>query len=243
MAYKILTSILLFCSFTCVNANVSTSTEMAPLRFLWSGSSLALETEIESKFQTALAKELGRTATFAKLSRKRMEFSDIQIQIDLVCFANPAWLGDSAQYYEWTKAPLMNIEYIFVGSKTTPLVTDFKDIKGKKIGVIYAYRYQNLDQYFDTHFAIREDAPSLESSLEKQLLNRSDYTVVRRLIFQHLKKRSTKYANLVASPLLISKESVYCGRVKQSKIMQKDVELAIDKLIKRGELAKIIADY
>ena len=217
--------------------------EEAPLRFLSSGFPLAIGATIEPEFEDALAKELGRKAIHIDLSRKRMEITNTQQQVDLVCFVQPAWFGDSSEFYEWTKTPLMSINYIFIGSKTAPLVRKFTDIKGKKLGTILGYRYQNLQKYFETEFAIREDAPTLESSLEKQLLNRSDYTVIRSFVFRYLKKTNPKYANLITSPLIISNEPVFCGRMKSSTLSQKDLEAAIERIISRGGLQLIIAKY
>jgi polar amino acid transport system substrate-binding protein len=237
--FKILNSTLLAASFFSTYANA----EELPLRFLSSGFPLKPGAAIEPEFEHALAKELGRKAAHVDLPRKRMEFSNTQTQVDLVCFIQPTWFGESAQFYEWTKTPLMNIDYILIGDKATLLVKEFKDIKGKRLGTIMGYRYQTLQQHFDTGFALREDAPTLESSLEKQLLKRSDYTVIRSLVFHYLKKTNPKYSNLIASPLLISNEPVFCGRMKTSKLAQKDLEAAIESLKKRGELKKILAKY
>lgn len=213
------------------------------MRILTSSNQMLSEKAITNEFELLLAKELNRRRVNVTLSRKRMELPSIQEQIDLVCFSKPEWFGDSAAYYEWTKTPLINIEVIFVGEKSSPLINSMADIKGKRIGTIFGFRYPGLENLFHEQFALRDDAPNFESLIEKQLLQRTDYIVVRKFDFNFQKKKDARLKDLRTSPFKLSTDTLYCGRIKSSNLTQEELEAALARLQKRNVLEKIVAQY
>ena len=137
--------------------SLSTAQEKT-VRILTSSAQMQSEKAITNEFEILLAQELNRRRVNVDVSRKRMELPSIQEQIDLVCFVKPEWLGESAAYYEWTKTPLVNVQIIFVGDKSSPLITSMADVKGKRVGAIFGFRYPGLDKLFHEQFALRDDA-------------------------------------------------------------------------------------
>ena len=194
-------------------------------------------------FENALATELGLKAVHVMLSRKRMELPEIQSSIDVACFVSPAWIGTSADFYDWGTSPLMNIDEVLVGDKTMPLITKQQDLIGKHIGTLFAYRYPEIDYLFEKKLAYREDAPTLDSALSKQKLKRTDYTIVRQTQFRYLQKTDPNLASLKESPLIISSTPVYCARIKASQLSQEKFEAALQKLAKEKTLEKLLVKY
>ena len=182
-------------------------------------------------------------AVHIMLSRKRMELPNIQSDIDVACFLSSTWIGASAAYYDWAGKPLMNIDYVLVGDKDAPRITALSQLEGKRIGVLFGYRYPEIDYLFEKKLAFREDAPTRTSSLLKQKLKRADYTIVRQTEFRYLKKSVAGYEKLQESPLIISSTPVYCARIKTSQLTQTAFEAALNKLAKQKILEKILAKY
>lgn len=213
------------------------------MRILTSSAQMQSEKAITNEFEILLAQELNRRRVNVEISRKRMELPSIQEQIDLACFVKPEWLGESAAYYEWTKTPLVNVQIIFVGDKSSPLITSMADVKGKRVGAIFGFRYPGLDKLFHEQFALRDDAPSFESLIEKQLLRRTDYIVLRKFDFNYQKKMDARLKDLRASPYTLSTDPLYCGRIKSSTLTQEELETALARLQKRNVLEKIVTQY
>lgn len=194
-------------------------------------------------FENALATALGLKAVHVMLSRKRMELPDIQSSIDVACFTSPDWIGTAADFYEWAKSPLMNIDYVLVGDKTMPLVTTQQELFGKHIGTLFGYRYPEIEHLFEKNLAYREDAPTLNSAILKQKSKRTDYTIIRKTQLRYLQKTDTSFASLKESPLIISSTSVYCGRIKTSQLSQDKFEAALHQLAKEKTLEKLLVKY
>jgi polar amino acid transport system substrate-binding protein len=194
-------------------------------------------------FENALAAALGLKAVHVMLSRKRMELPEILSSIDVACFASPAWRGSSADLYDWVKLPLMNIDHVLVGDKNMPPITKQSDLIGKHIGTLLGYRYPEIEYLFEKKLAYREDAPTHDSAILKQKLKRTDYTIVRQTQFRYLQKIDVNFANLMASPLIVSSTPVYCARIKTSQLSQERFEAALHQLAKEKTLERLLAKY
>jgi len=194
-------------------------------------------------FENALAAELGLKAVHVMLSRKRMELPEIQSSIDVACFASPAWRGASADFYDWAKSPLMNIDNVLVGDKTMPLITTQQELIGKHIGTLLGYRYPPIEYLFEKKLTYRQDAPTFDSALLKQKLKRTDYTIVRQTQFRYLQKTDANFASLRESPLIIDSTPVFCARIKASQLSQEKFEAALQKLAKEKTLEKLLVKY
>lgn len=194
-------------------------------------------------FQDALAKALGLKAVHVMLSRKRMELPEIQSSVDVACFVSPAWIGTSADFYDWAKSPLMSINDVLVGDKTKPVIKKQSELIGKHIGTLFGFRYPEIEYLFEKQLAYREDAPTINSAILKQKSKRSDYTIIRQTQFRYLQKTDANFAGLRESPLIISSTPVYCGRIKTSRLSQDKFEAALHQLAKEKTLEKLLVKY
>lgn len=196
---------------------------------------------IAKAWQEALAQELGRTAAVLVLPRARMDV-EAPLSADLRCFIAPEWTGETRVEYEWP-TPFMHMEDRLVGSSAQALVQSLDDIPGRRIGTVFGYSYPALQRAFASKVLLRDDAPNEQAAQRKQIGGRVDYTVMRTLSLDYLRRTDPAARDLIASPLLLARTGVHCARPKKSTVAFEALQAAQDRLIRRGVLDRILADY
>lgn len=194
-------------------------------------------------WQDALAHELGRRPVHLLLPRKRQDWAVESHKVDLRCFVSPEWLTpEIAAEYDWP-APFMEVEERVIGLADKPPALSMHDLEGKSIGGVHGYTYRNLDALFTSGKARREDAPGETALLLKQLAGRTDYSIMRTLDFQYLRRNDARMAALALSPLVVSHFAMYCARTKYSEVSLPELSGAQERLLHSGALERILQKY
>lgn len=224
----------------------------APLRFLVvEGHAMPLGASprgvlgagIIREWQDALAAQLGRTPVNLVLPRKRQDQAVAQRKVDLRCFVSPDWLPVAAiAEYDWP-APFMAVEERIVTAAGAAPLRKVDELSGKTIGTVHGYQYRSLAPLFVAGRARRDDAPSEEALLLKQLAGRTDVSVMRALDFSYLQRRDARLSRLALSPLLVSRFSMYCARTKYSSVTLEQLSAAQEKLLQAGAMERILQKY
>lgn len=194
-------------------------------------------------WQDALAHELGRRPVHLVLPRKRQDWAVEGHKVDLRCFVSPEWLTpEIAAEYDWP-APFMEVEERVIGLADKPPALSMRDLEGKTIGGVHGYTYRKLDALFASGKARREDAPGESTLLLKQLAGRTDYSMMRTLDFQYLRRNDGRMAALALSPLVVSHFAMYCARTKYSEVSLQELSGAQERLLQSGALERILQKY
>jgi len=194
-------------------------------------------------WQDALARELGRRPVHLVLPRKRQDWAVEGHKVDLRCFVSPEWLTpDTIAEYDWP-APFMEVEERVVGPADKPPAQSMRDLEGKTIGGVHGYTYRKLDALFASGKARREDAPGETALLLKQLAGRTDYSMMRTLDFQYLRRNDARMAALALSPLVVSRFAMYCARTRYSVVSLQELSSAQERLLQAGALDRILQKY
>lgn len=195
------------------------------------------------EWQDALAAQLGRAPVNLVLPRKRQDQAVAQRKVDLRCFVSPEWLPKEAiPEYDWP-APFLAVEERIVGAAGAAPVRSLDELHGKTIGTVHGYQYRSLAPLFEARRARRDDAPSEEALLLKQLAGRTDVSVMRALDFAYLQQRDARLSRLALSPLQVSRFSMYCARTKYGSVTLEELSAAQEKLLQAGVMERILQKY
>ena len=198
---------------------------------------------IMKDWQSALAKELGRTPVDVLLPRPHQDQAAMQKVADLRCFVSPDWYSaEEVSHYDWP-APFFEVEERLVGTVGGKRAETLDDLAGMTIGTVFGYAYRALDPLFADGRIRRDNAPDEATLLRKQLAGRTDFAVMRTLDFNYFRKRDPQLAKLSLTPVVISRFALHCARPKDSNVSLQDLTAAQERLLKAGVLDKILAKY
>lgn len=194
-------------------------------------------------FHQELALELKLDLKEVFLPKKRILKKNLGHAFDLQCFSNPNWVGDTKDDYHWLP-PFFEIKEFLVSQSKQPKIESEKDFKpNTSIGTVMGYHYGKLDPYFANKTLIRDDAVNEDAVLQKGILGRTTYFVMRSVDFMYQQKINPAAKTLQMSPYLITNEPVYCGLSKKSKISFKAATAAQERILKSGRFDKFLKKY
>lgn len=138
------------------------------------------------------------------LPKKRIEnmaqFADWQ---GVVAWLNPRFFGDEAQtQYQWSEAILMEEDLVLSHVEAPVVYTGPASLRGKLLGGVLNYRYEEADAMVARQEMRRSDAPSLESNIRKLMLKRVDVVFVPHSALPGLRQRIAGFdRQLLVAPL------------------------------------------
>lgn len=204
---------------------------------------LVLAGGITKDWQDALAQELGRTAAYVLLPRKRQDMAVVQKLADLRCFVSPDWLtSEQVAQYDWP-APFFDVEERLVGPVNGRPLDSMDELSGARIGTVLGYSYRSLEPLFADGRARRDDASNETSLLLKQVVGRTDFMVMRSMDFEYQQKTDPALKKLRLTPVVVSRFAMYCARPKYSSVTLRDLSNAQARLLNTGVLDRILAKY
>lgn len=171
--------------------------------------------EGEKSILTDLVKEaLGRMDINSTIEMK--EFSDVLSQINSGEFdGSPAlWISEERQEKYLFSEPYLYNQLVLVGRKGSNVsATSFKELQGKKIGVIKNYAYGDFSQYSNISFV---SDVSNQKNLENLLSDKIDYMLVDALLIQYMLKHQlndvTQHLAISQKPLLVKSLHLALGK-------------------------------
>lgn len=192
----------------------------------------------------ALAKQLQRPIQIKVMPPNRVSVMYKLGQLDLRCFSTPAWSPEEmGSLYRWTAQPILQIEERLVGLRDLPLVHQLEQLRERSVGTVAGYKYPLLEPLFKGGKVKRDDGPNEMAVMEKQLVRRTDYSVMRSLNLQYLQAQDARWRNLQPSPLLVSSTPLYCALRHDAALSQEDLETAQTALLAQGAMQRITDQY
>lgn len=125
---------------------------------------------------TSLARQVGMTAQFVILPRKRVQAAMESGQVDVRCYAAQSWLPNLSGDYIWS-LPLMRQRDVLVARAGDAQAVDIAQLRDERIGTILGFMYRGLDERFASGALIRDDARNQNQVLRKLLAGRYRYAV------------------------------------------------------------------
>ncbi|WP_269530800.1 ABC transporter substrate-binding protein [Chitinimonas sp. BJYL2] len=202
---------------------------------------MVIDRGIMHDWYAALGKVLGRDIRLTVVPPQRVSLMTRQAQIDLRCFGSPQWDANIIkQQFQWSPHVLLSVEERLVSTPGKPLVTDISQLQKLRIGTVSGYRYPLLEPLFEVGTLIRDNAPGEHQLLEKQLVGRTDYSVIRLMTLHYLQKQNTRWQALRPSPLRISQTDLYCAVHKRASLTLDALNQAMQTLEKQQVMATIL---
>ncbi|MEB0029708.1 transporter substrate-binding domain-containing protein [Undibacterium sp. RTI2.1] len=193
------------------------------------------------RFQTdlgkLLAEQMGRTLIVLDLPRKRFSPALKSGSGDILCGFIPPWMpGD----FDWSQS-FIPMADIVISVSSVPKPASIQDLKNKRIGTVLGFTYPELENELGKNF-LRDDAPSIDSSLRKLMAGRFDYmTTTMSNLNEHL--RLGDLSVTLNPPLIIKQFNTKCAVSKNGRVKLSELNKAIDAIVKNGEFAKLLARY
>jgi ABC-type amino acid transport substrate-binding protein len=187
-----------------------------------------------------VGKQIQRPLIFALLPRGRLDSDLADGQVDLVCFNTEAWAGKFAKNYFWSVPIFRQVNYIVTLKNLAKesSVKSLKELSGLTIGTTLHFVYPTLDPYFEKGTLIREDADSGLANVTKLNFKRVNYIVLNNLEYIYYKKTNPLLQKI---PIEIDPIDVKCAISKKSNLKLNQINAAIFKMKKNGQLDKVFA--
>ncbi len=192
------------------------------------------------RFQTGLGKLLAdkmkRTVRYLDLPRKRFSAALDAGEGDVLCGYQPEWLPDQAL---WSH-PFIPVVNVIISVKRAKRPFAISDLKGQRIGTLTGFVYPELEKVLGKDF-VRDDGPSTESAMRKLAAGRYDYLITTMTALHNEMKKNALALDLYA-PLIVREIKTQCALSTRSKIKIKELNAAIDSIVKSGELTELLQD-
>ena len=155
-----------------------------------------------------VGQRLGLQVRFIEAPNNRLESFLLQGRIQLICNANPAWLGPSARLH-WS-APLYEEEDVLLQHAQQPAFSDLASLRGKTIGTSLGFVYSAaLMAAFADGSVVRKDVRDLETRLHMLALRRLDAVIdMRRPLAYRLAREPD--LPLRFSPWVVQRYNMHC---------------------------------
>lgn len=184
----------------------------------------------------AIAQRLDRQARFIAVPPRRVPLMLKAGDADGICYILPQWVdGD----YNWTR-PIIPGHGVLVARAGTPIAAGIGALAGVTIGTVAAYRYDSFDKALGKRFQ-RDDAPAMESNVQKLLAGRMDYAIMEKMTFDYLMRGQDKPA--LRADLEFDPIRARCAFSRKSAIPFAQVEQAVKSLAEDGSFDRILARY
>lgn len=235
-------------SLALILLSLGTSAEERPLRFSVSDSWAMPMIHIENGQATAgvlydlqqrLAEKVGRRAEMLVLPRLRIREMLARGEIDVRCYVNPAWLGESHHRYIWS-VPFMVQRDLLVGRHKQQV--QLSRMQGETIGTVLGFVYPELDPLFASGHLQREDARTQELALAKLAARRYDYAISNELTLQWFNRQLPAGDKL--QPLQeVAADLVACIVRDEADVPTMPLLRALVQMKQAGEFEQILARY
>lgn len=185
----------------------------------------------------ALAAELGRTAQFIVLPRKRLSSALESGEADLMCHYLPDWLPGKLG---WSTPFLPNAE-LLISDRREPRPAALTALANIPIGTVLGFAYPELDKALGRDFR-REDAPSSGANLRKFAAGRVQHAVVNQLFLAY-QQRQGHFKAALHPALIIRPYQAQCAVSPKGSVSLAEVNRAIAALQARDAITPLFARY
>ena len=185
----------------------------------------------------AIAQQLGRTAVYIPLPRKRIASVLEAGQADLVCNQNPVWLSGP---FDWTKNFIPHVD-VLISNQQQPRPYQLSDLANVRIGTTLGFRYLELEEALGEGF-IRDDSLTARTNLLKLQAGHVHHIIIDRHVLQY-QQQQYRLQSQIHPYLLISKRFAGCAVSRQGQIPIAALNKAIAQLEKKATLKGIFEHY
>ena len=212
---------------------VDTATDMPMSRF----DHFQLVDGVHKNVGDALAAVLGKKVRFLALPRKRIALALEKGDADVLCGYQPEWLAGN---FLWSQPFMTQVEVVLTdrGAVRPPVIGA---LASQPIGTVFGYRYPNLEHELGDAF-IRADAPSVDLNLAKMAAGRLHHMSAILSWFEYRQHRGAVKIAL-HPPLLVATHRTRCALSTRSRLTQRELDRALEKLLNDGTMAAIEARY
>ena len=211
---------------------VDTGTEM-PLAAFHDG---VLVDGIHKDLGEALARKMGRKASFLMLPRKRIALALESGRADMICLYVQDWLPGN---FKWSH-PFFPLREVVVTDTTVPRPHSLADLYGQPIATVLGYYHPELQQALGAGF-IRDDGPSNSSNLRKMAVGRLHHVVTQQSTLDYHQKTGEQLS--VYPPLEVKTYMGQCAVSTRGQVDVREVNKAIAQIVKEGAVKHIMANY
>jgi polar amino acid transport system substrate-binding protein len=192
---------------------------------------------IQRDLGLALARQLGTTARFAPMPRKRIGVVLEQGQGDLSCHYLPAWLPGAV---DWSVPFLPNAIQI-VTLLQHPAPARIEQLRGVPLGTVLGFAYPELEQALGTGF-VRDEASDSLQNLVKFAAGRTRHAVTGAVFFNYQQRL---HPGLLQThrPLVVARIEARCAVSRRGRFAVARVDQAIRALQQSGRIDAIYAAY
>lgn len=190
-----------------------------------------------------LAHEVNATLQLVPLSRRRVDRYLLAGDVDLVCYYSPNW-SESASQLHWSMANLPQVERIITIKGVSLGTNTAANFVGKRVSTQLGYHYPAIQDLFDKGQARRMDEVKVDLMFRSLQLGLTDMLIssegeIQGFFHAHPQSR----ALFEVSKAAFSVVPTQCAVSPQSRIPMDDINRALARLLKRGELEKLAKPY
>ena len=186
-----------------------------------------------------LAVRLNARVNFLNLPRGRVTDWLLDGRADIGCFLSPDWV--SADGLDWTPV-LFHTQQLMVRRKGTAKIVTAMDLRRKRIGTTRGFVYPELNVLFNSGQAVRDDAASLESNLQRLKQQRVDVVMTVDLTYGYL-QQTTPTPEFSADLLWAKPAAVYCGLNPTKPELVTLIRQELTAMIQAGELESLLMKW
>ncbi|MDN3576369.1 transporter substrate-binding domain-containing protein [Chitinimonas viridis] len=190
-----------------------------------------------------IARQMGVKASYVVLSRKRIDLALTRGEVDLLCFANPAWTS-LADKLHWTEEIVPQVERVMMDKTRAARTNNVNDLKGMRIGLIHGFHYPAIDPLIltgDIKPVYEKDHESNFKLLERDAV---DGLISADLQIAHyLRNPPASGRPFGMSNYVVSSTPTHCAVPKASPIKVERVMQAVQQLKAQGAFDKLLNQY
>jgi ABC-type amino acid transport substrate-binding protein len=186
----------------------------------------------------ALAAQMGRSAQFKILPRKRITQQLEAGAADLICFFLPGWLPGP---FDWSDAFMPNAE-LLVTTRQAPRPDSPAAVSGQPIATVLGFVYPEMEQALGAQF-VRDDAPSMESSWRKLVAGRVQHGIFPKLFVEYKLREGELPPEDFHPFLALQTYPLRCAVSRHGQVTLAEVNKAIAGLVARHEIERILDRY
>lgn len=192
---------------------------------------------IQRDIGLVLAQQLGATAHFMPMPRKRIPLVLEHGEGDLSCHYLPAWLPGG---FDWTVPFLPNALLVVTGVQwQAPANLDA--LRGDPIGTVLGFVYPEVQHALGTGF-IRDDAADALQNLTKLAAGRTRHALTGEVFFSYQQRLHPNLLQ-VHRPMLVARFEASCAVSRHGRYSVARIDRAIRTLQKSRQIESIYARY
>lgn len=188
----------------------------------------------------ALAEELGMTARWVVLPRKRIDIAVADGQIDVRCYTMPQWVHDPASYR--FSPSLFSIDNLIIGRTGVARLSSAGDLAGKPVGSVLGFVYPILEPLALRGKLLRDDAITQQQVYQKLTIGRTNYALGDALSLAYFLRKHPGYP-FAEWRLKFDQVEFQCAVPKHAKVDAALVMQSLQHLKTSQRIEKIVARY